>query len=215
VIDPLYAYAVEDEVVGGLKKLGLDPAQIKYVLVSHGHGDHSQGAKFLQDRFNARVILSAADWDLLEKNTRDPSKPTRDIVATDGQRLTLGDTTLTFYLTPGHTPGTISTLIPLKDGGTTHLAALWGGTAFNFRHTPETFKMYIASAERFADIAAKAGADVMISNHTSFDGTREKLPALAKRAPGGPHPYVAGSAGVKRYLTVAHECALAGLARLP
>ena len=106
VIDPLYAYAVEDEVVGGLKTVGLNPADIKYVLVSHGHGDHSGGAGYLQDRFNAHVILSAADWDLLERNTRDTTKPKRDMIATDGQKLTLGDTTLTLYLTPGHTPGT-------------------------------------------------------------------------------------------------------------
>ena len=50
-----------------MKKLGLDPAQIKYVIVSHGHGDHSGGAKYLQDKFGARVILSEADWDLLDR----------------------------------------------------------------------------------------------------------------------------------------------------
>ena len=67
IIDAIFDYSVEDEVVGGMKKLGLDPAQIKYVIVSHGHGDHSGGAKFLQDKFGARVILSAADWDLLDR----------------------------------------------------------------------------------------------------------------------------------------------------
>ena len=54
------------------------------------------------------------------------------MVATDGQKLTLGDTTLTMYITPGHTLGTISTLIPVKDNGTPHLVAEWGGTAFNW-----------------------------------------------------------------------------------
>ncbi len=215
VTDPLYAYAVEDEVVGGLRKLGLNPAEIKYVLVSHGHGDHSGGAGYLQDKFNARVILSAADWDLLERNTRDTSKPRRDIVASDGQKLTLGDTTLTLYLTPGHTPGTISTIIPVKDHGQPHVAALWGGTAFNFRHTKQNFDAYIASAERFSKVAAEAGADVILSNHTDFDGSTTKLQALANRAAGAPHPYVIGSDSVRRYLAVASECAKAGRARLP
>src|SRR5437016_1982682 len=95
VVDALWDYSVEDEVVNGLKKLGLDPAKIKYVLVSHGHIDHAGGAKLLQDRFGARVILSAADWDLLDRNKQSWPKPKRDMVATDGQRLTLGDTTLT------------------------------------------------------------------------------------------------------------------------
>src|SRR5262245_39978477 len=55
LIDSIFDYSVDDEVVGGMKKLGLDPAAIKYVVVSHGHADHSGGAKYLQDRFNARV----------------------------------------------------------------------------------------------------------------------------------------------------------------
>ena len=130
LIDTIFDYSVEDEVVGGLKKLGLDPAMIKYAIVSHGHFDHSGGAKYLQDHFGTRIILSAADWDLLERGS--PTRPKRDLVATDGQKLTLGDTTLTLYLTPGHTLGTISTLIPVKDGGTPHLVAEWGGTGFNW-----------------------------------------------------------------------------------
>src|SRR4029079_9886092 len=118
LVDTIFDYSVEDEVVDGLKKLGLDPTQIKYAIVSHGHADHSGGAKFLQDHFGTRIILSAADWDLLDRS--DGTNPRRDMVAPDGQKLTLGDTTLPLYLTPGHTAGTISTLIPVKDQGKAH-----------------------------------------------------------------------------------------------
>ena len=45
VVDALWDYSVEDEVVNGLRKLGLDPAKIKYVLLSHGHIDHAGGAQ--------------------------------------------------------------------------------------------------------------------------------------------------------------------------
>lgn len=219
IIDTIFDYSVEDEVVGGLKKLGLDPANIKYVVVSHGHFDHSGGAKFLQDSTKAHVMMSSADWDLLDRGNQSQPRPKRDIVVTDGQQLTLGDTTLSFYLTPGHTPGTISTIIPVKDGGKPHVAAEWGGTAFNFTITPDKdrnywFKTYIASAERFRDVATKAGADVIIANHTMFDGSKVKLPALAKRAPGAPNPYVIGTDAVKRYMTVAVECAKASLIEL-
>ena len=223
LIDTIFDYSVEDEVVGGLKKLGLDPATIKYAIVSHGHFDHSGGAKYLQDHFGTRIILSAADWDLLERGS--PTRPKRDLVAVDGQKLTLGDTTLTLYLTPGHTLGTISTLIPVKDGGTPHLVAEWGGTGFNWIQnraryiTPSTpdrfwFETYSRSAERFRGIVAEAGADALIANHTRLDGSKTKLPALAKRRRGDPHPYVIGNDSVKRYLTVANECAKAGLLRL-
>jgi metallo-beta-lactamase class B len=213
LIDTIFDYSVEAEVVDGLRKLGLDPSTIKYAIVSHGHGDHSGGAKYLQDRFGTRIIMGAPDWELVARSTRDPA-PKRDIVASDGQKLTLGDTTLTLFLTPGHTPGTISTLVPVKDNGRPHLMAAWGGTAFNFPRTPENFKIYINSAQRFRDIVAKAGADGVIANHTNFDGTKVKAPALATRTAGAPHPYVTGNAAVQRYLTVAEECAKAALLEL-
>ena len=223
IIDTIFDYSVEDEVAGGMKKMGLDPKTIKYAIVSHGHSDHSGGAKFLQDTYGARIILSAADWDLLDRSTGTRQK--RDMVATDGMKLTLGDTTLTLYLTPGHTLGTISTLIPVKDNGTSHLVAYWGGTAFNWMNgpanyiTPERpnkfwFETYSKSARHFRDVAATAGADVIASNHTIFDGSKTKLPALAARKPGQPNPYVIGKEGVMRYLTTVDECAQAGLAQV-
>ena len=135
------------------------------------------------------------------------------MVGTDGQKLTLGDTTITMYLTPGHTPGTLSYLIPVKDGGKPHLVAEWGGTAFNFPRTPENFKVYAASAERFAEIAGKAGADAIISNHSDYDGSKTKIPALKNRKAGDPHPYVIGTDAVKRYMVVAGECAKAWVGR--
>ena len=211
VIDPLFDYSVEDEVVEGLRKLGFDPANIKYVLVSHGHLDHVGGAKLLQERFGARVLLTAADWDLLERDNP-PWKPRRDMEITDGMKLTLGDTTLTMYHTPGHTNGTVSTLIPLRDGANRHVGALWGGTLFNFGPDAARFRSYAESAAKFREIAAAAGADVLLSNHTDYDGTKQKLPALASRRSGAPHPYVVGTESIRRYLTVANECAQAALA---
>jgi metallo-beta-lactamase class B len=224
ILDAIFDYSVEEQIVGGLKTLGLDPARIKYVIVSHGHRDHVGGAKFLQDRFGARVLMSAEDWALVER-TNASWKPRRDMVVTDGYRLTLGDTTLTLYVTPGHTLGTVSTIIPVKDGARTYTAAAWGGTAFNWLSspagyiTPERparfwFETYRDSARRFRDLIAKAGANVLISNHTNFDGSKQKIPALATRKAGDRHPYVIGTEGVQRYMTVAEQCAEAALLTL-
>src|SRR3954466_7619723 len=103
LIDTLYNYAVEPEIVQGLKKLGLDPASIKYVIISHAHGDHDEGAALLQSRYGAHVVMGAADWDAIEKNPAIPSgSPKRDITAQDGQTITLGDSSVTIVTTPGH-----------------------------------------------------------------------------------------------------------------
>ena len=182
LIDTLFDYSVEEEVANGLTKLGLDPATIKYAVVTHPHPDHHGGAKFLQDRYKTRVLMSAADWDVIDRLTG--TKPARDMVATDGQQLTLGDTTVTLYVTPGHTPGTLSVLLPVRDSdGTRHVAALWGGTGLNADRG--SLEQYIQSAKRFSDIVQKAGADIILSNHTDWDQSKVNLPRLATRAPAG------------------------------
>ena len=214
LLDAIFDYSIEDEVVGGMKTLGLDPAQIKYVMVSHGHLDHAGGAKFLQERFGARLLMTAADYDLLDRDNP-VWKPKRDLVVTDGQKLTLGDTTLTFYVTPGHTEGTISTIFPVRDNGQRHVVAECGGTLFNFGPIRPRLQMYADSAARFKQIAAQAGADVILSNHTVYDGSKTKLPAVLSRKPGQPNPYVVGADSVQRYLTTVGECAQAALAGLP
>jgi metallo-beta-lactamase class B len=153
--------------------------------------------------------MSEADWDFLDRTNG--TKPNRDMVATDGQKLTLGDTTITMYITPGHTPGTISSLIPVKDNGTPHLVALWGGVGLN--PDKESVQTYIQSAKRFSDIVRQAGADVIFSNHTDWDRSKVNLPLLAKRAPGSPNPYVVGNENVVRFLKVAEECATSRVMR--
>ena len=90
--------------------------------------------------------------------------PRRDMVATDGQKLTLGDTTLTMYLTPGHTLGTISTLIPVKDNGTPLTVAFPGGTEFKFVNDVPHFDTYISSQRKMGELAAKENATIVMSN---------------------------------------------------
>ncbi len=205
VIDTIFDYSVEAEVAEGMRKMGLDPAQIKYAIVTHPHPDHDGGALFLQEHYGTRVIMSPADWDVLDRRTNG-TKPKRDMEATDGQKLTLGDTTVTIYITPGHTPGTLSVVFPVKDRGAMHVAALWGGVGLNADR--ESVETYIASARRFSGIVKDAGADIILSNHTDWDRSKINLPMLAKGAPAGANPYVVGKQKVLNYLTVAQECAL-------
>lgn len=213
LVDAIFDYSVEAEVIEGLRKLGIDPGEIRYTIISHAHGDHSGGAGILQQH-GARIVMSEADWELYEASNSNGPRATRDIVATDGMEIALGDVVVRTYLTPGHTHGTLSTILPVHDNGEPHVAALWGGTLFNFRDAPDDprrdrLQVYAQSAARFHRIARAAGADIILSNHTAYDGSTIKIPLLAERRAGDPNPYVIGVDGVSRYLTVAEQCAVA------
>jgi len=99
-----------------MQKVGLDPAQIKYIVLSHGtrtDGSHGGRASYLQRMYHPRVMMSK------ETGTRTlpaqkPERPLaqRDVDIRHGDTLTLGDETLTFTTLFGHTPGTLEHLHP-------------------------------------------------------------------------------------------------------
>jgi metallo-beta-lactamase class B len=220
IIDTIFPYNSEELVVGGLRKLGLDPANIKYVIISHAHGDHIGGAEMLQQRYGARVVMGEEDWDLVERfpNRFKTMAPKREIVAQDGMELRLGDGAVTIWETPGHTPGTLSYTFTVRDRGRPVSVAYSGGTAFNFvNNTPDpgirNFQTYIDSQRHIAEKAAAANATVILSNHSNFDNAVNKNRMLAGRGE-GPHPYDVGTDSVQRYFKVLASCARAAQLRL-
>ena len=219
IIDTNFAWATEPEIINGLTTLGLDPKQIKYVLISHAHGDHDQGAGELQKRFGAKVVMGAADWEstLQRPATAAGGVPTRDIsVGPEGYKLKLGDTTVEIVLTPGHTPGTLSYVFPVTDQGRQVMVAYSGGTLTGaFGTDGARWEQYIDSQKRIAKAAADAGATVVLSNHSEYDNAYTKARLIAaKREVGEDHPFVVGAAGVQRYFTVMTECATASKLRV-
>ena len=66
LIDTIYPYNSEELIIGGMQKVGLDPKNIKYVLISHAHTDHIGGAEMLQNRYGVRVVMGGPDWDMVE-----------------------------------------------------------------------------------------------------------------------------------------------------
>jgi len=213
----------ETHLVPGLIALGLDPKTIRYVIVTHGHWDHFGGAAWLQATYGARIGLSQADWDMIETapdnapGTGGHAKPKRDLVIQDGQTLTLGDTTISLYLTPGHTPAPISAIIPARENGRTYPISLLGSVAFppSLEPTATTGGLlaYDRSITRFADISRQAGAQGYFNTHAFADGSLERLQLARTRAPGAPNPFLVGPETTARYYALFDECLKAAIAR--
>ncbi|MDT0483925.1 MBL fold metallo-hydrolase [Streptomyces doebereineriae] len=189
----------EQYIVSGLRSLGADPSTIKYVVVTHGHGDHFGGAQYLADRYGARVMMAPADWDLLA-STSPANAPTRDLDIADGQKLTLGGTTVTLHHTPGHTPGTVSPIFPARWRGRTHTAMLWGGT--NPPAATASKETYLSSALTFASRARRAGVDVELSNHGFADYGLERMEDLRSTPNGRQNPFVVGTSTAQRFMKI-------------
>lgn len=176
----------------------------------------------LQKR-GARIVMDPVDWEMLSRypNRYTSMSPRRDMDAYDGMPLTLGDTTVTLWRTPGHTPGTLSSTFTVFDGGRSLSVVYSGGTALNFPcSTPDpgirNLQIYIDSQRHITAQAAAAHATVLLSNHSEFDNALNKVKMLAGRGDGA-HPFEVGSELVQRYFEVTRNGARAaqiGLERL-
>ena len=212
VLDTLNnAKDAEVTIVGGMKKLGLDPARIKYIVISHAHGDHFGGAPYLKEHYNARILASELSWQEMEKiKSQNAPPPKRDMVITDGQKLTVGGTTFTFVLTPGHTPGTVSVIVPVMDRGQRHVAFVLSGPR---TETLETTTQMLGSEEKLAKFGKDNKVDVQLTNHSYVDNSLPIIEAIRKRKAGEPNAYVIGEAGFQNFVGWQAECLRADMAR--
>ncbi|AXK33836.1 hypothetical protein DVA86_15385 [Streptomyces armeniacus] len=137
--------------------------------------------------------------------------PARDLDFADGQRLTLGGTTIRLHHTPGHTPGTVSPVIPVRAGRARHTAMLWGGA--DPPATRPELRTHLASLHSFGHRMRRSGVDVELSNHPNDHGLGR---AAALRAnPQGPNPFILGRARTDRFMGVMSTMLQARLAAAP
>ena len=188
MIDTLYGDFI-NHTVDAVKQLGLNPKDIKYVLITHGHQDHFGGAKMIQNLTGARVAMAEADWTLMERSSRNAPDAIvkRDIVAKDGDSVTLGDTTVKFYITPGHTPGVLSMEFPVKEGDKQYKAFLFGGANVTSNKV-EDFELFAGAVKRLQ--TSLSGVDVNLTSHPWQAGILERGEKIKARKAGEPNPYV-------------------------
>ena len=187
LFDALYG-DLTDIAINGIRELGFDPDDIRYVIVSHAHYDHIGGARRLQEEFGSVVMMTEADWNMTTEPAvyQEYPTPIRHLSVSDGSTLNLGRTRLRFMQTPGHTPGVLSTRFTVYDNGYPHEAFLFGGAGLNFSGVERT-EIYINSIERLMQME---NIEVNIPNHPDSGEIFERYEILQDRQDGDLHPFV-------------------------
>ena len=187
----------------GIKGFGLDPKDLKYIILSHGHGDHYGGANYLRNKYAAKVVLTKTDTDLmynLNTGANSPRSPKTkvDIYSKDKDVIKLGDTSITILETPGHTAGCSSFIFPVKYKGKEYTAVLWGGTGLP--KEKELVAKYKESAEYFKKEALSRNALVSLTAHLFADNGYANLEKVANLKEGEANPFIMTKAQMEKYL---------------
>jgi len=172
LIDPGYSDALY-LVISSIYKLGFKPEDIKYIINTHWHWDHTQATEALAELSGAKTLIGKEDYDKALKFF------TADIIIKDGDKLELGNTSIAFMETPGHTKGTISFFFNTEEDGKVYRIGMFGGAGANTMHK-DNFdfdgcrEAYRKSLHRLM----KEKVDVFIGNHTWNNDTFEKARIL-------------------------------------
>jgi len=179
-------------VLENMRKLGLDPMDIKYIVHTHGHIDHCGATRALVEMTGAKTFLGEPDKDYVN-GVLDLSWAKEldlaleefeaDVLVNDGDTITLGNTTLTAVATPGHTPGAMSYLFNAYDGDRTLVAGIHGGAGLNtlkkafldkYGLSYDCREDYLKSVERLK----KLKVDIYLGNHVGQNKTPQKYQQL-------------------------------------
>lgn len=199
LIDTLYE-PYTDQLVENIKKIGVNPADIKMVLLTHGHFDHVGGVSKLKTLTHAKFVMTAEGWREAQDNAQKSQgksgawtmPPAADILIKDGDVLTVGDTKFYAYATPGHTWGTTSYALDVKDGDKTYRAITVGGLGLNAIDGAKQVEAYISSIDRIKAMvnASQNPISVHLTMHPFSSGLTEAKELLKTRKPGQAHPLV-------------------------
>lgn len=197
--DDIDAKLIEEDIKG----FGLNPKDLKYIILSHGHGDHYGGANYLRNKYAAKVVLTKTDTDLMYNlntgaNSPRSTKTKVDIYSKDKDVIKLGDTSITILETPGHTAGCSSFIFPVKYKGKEYTAVLWGGTGLP--KEKELVAKYKESAEYFKKEALSKNALVSLTAHLFADNGYANLEKVANLKEGEANPFIMTKAQMEKYL---------------
>jgi metallo-beta-lactamase class B len=177
----------------GVEALGFDFGDIEIVLGSHAHGDHMEADALVKELTGAQVMAMAEDVPALRAMQPGGKPHPIDRVLHDGDTVSLGGTTLTAHLTPGHTKGCTTWTLEVEDRGQTYNAAIVCSFGVNPGYVLVGNRDYPGIAEDYVATFAKARAldvDVFLGAHGFWFDLAGKYAKLQTAAPQQPNPYI-------------------------
>ena len=186
------------QIRANIAKLGFKVADIKYLLNTHAHLDHTGGFADLKQETGAQLVAGERDKPLLEGGyypgqesaveLRFPAVKV-DRTVKDGDTVTLGDTTLTAHATPGHSPGCTSWTLNVTDGNDTRSVIIFcsATVALNRLVGSPTYPGIIDDYKKTFAWARGFKADVFLAPHPEMYGMHDKRQRIAE---GAPNPFV-------------------------
>jgi metallo-beta-lactamase class B len=172
-----------------IEKLGFKMTDIKILLGSHAHGDHMEGDALIKELSGAQVIAMEQDVPALRKMQPGGKPHPIDKIIKDGDTVTLGGTTLTAHLTPGHTKGCTTWTLKATEGGKTYDVVIVGSMGVNPGVDLVTNKDYPQIADDYVrtfKVMKSLACDVPLGSHPGMYNMKEKYAKLGK----GPNPYI-------------------------
>src|SRR6185369_13395048 len=173
-----------------VEKLGFKFTDIKIILGSHAHGDHMEGDALAKELSGAQVMAMAEDIPALQTMRTPSGKPRPDYrVIRDGEKVTLGGTTLVAHLTPGHTRGCTTWTATVEEGGKQYDVVIIGSVGVNQgtqlvnnKQVPQIAEEY----QRSFRILRGLKCDVPLGSHPAMYNLAEKYPKMGK----GANPFI-------------------------
>lgn len=161
--------------INSIYSLGFNPKDVKYIINTHWHGDHTEGTAAMAELSGAKTIIGKDDFEKAKQYF------VADILVKDGDTLSLGNTTIRFLETPGHTKGTISLSFDTEENGKAYRVGTFGGAGantlarewFDYDNCRED---YVKSLNKLRS----EKVDVFIGNHVWNNDTENKANILRK-----------------------------------
>ncbi|MBR6728968.1 MAG: MBL fold metallo-hydrolase [Clostridia bacterium] len=176
-------------VVESIYRLGFNPKDVKYIIHTHGHYDHCGATRAFTSLYGGKTFIGAGDEDFVngkkdltwarELGYQYHEAFEADEILSDGDCVSLGNTTIQIVATPGHTPGTLSLFFDTEENGTIYKVGMHGGVGSNSMKlgwlsknhlSPDCRLHFLEGIKKLKQIKV----DVFLGNHVENNDTLGK-----------------------------------------